>query len=409
MPELDVVDQLARYGEAAEAAVDAAMRAQDPRPLADRRRPKGLWAAVAAVVAVGLFATTLAPDRRDADTAALQPGDWAVIPAAPVPAVEPQQIAATDTELLVWSGQLGGSGSRIAALSFADRSWRRIQPFPLAPRFDPVTVWTGKELVVWGGHDRILRTDGAAYDPATDSWRVLPEAGRTATRQDTGVTWTGSEAVFVGLPSWPGVEAASDAVALDPEAGTWRMLPRSPWSAEHRDVVATWTGTEVLVTSIPDELGPVAVDRLRLDGERWLDTVPTDVEGDDVGTEDVAWTGDRLVIARQGADGVIVDPESGEVAELPSSGDEADDPAQPDLPAVALDGLVVSGEHYLDVESLSWHRMPPAPRSIDRTGVLAVAHDGRLYVWGGRTCPGYRSCRPGSGVLVDGLIWAPPD
>jgi hypothetical protein len=54
-------------------------------------------------------------------------------------------------------------------------SWRRLPRFPLKPREFPVTVWTGRELIVWGGALRPSGNvivdpppplnDGAAYTP----------------------------------------------------------------------------------------------------------------------------------------------------------------------------------------------------------------------------------------------------
>jgi hypothetical protein len=81
--------------------------------------------------------------------------------------------------------------ARGAAYDPATDRWRRLPNPPIAPRTAPAAVWSGKELLVWGGIglpgasdnplDRVLerRTilapigDGAAYDPATDRWRSL--------------------------------------------------------------------------------------------------------------------------------------------------------------------------------------------------------------------------------------------
>ncbi|MEZ5231368.1 MAG: kelch repeat-containing protein [Acidimicrobiales bacterium] len=51
---------------------------------------------------------------------------------------------------------------------------------PIAGRSGAAVVWTGDELLIWGGYvydgrERPL-DDGAAYDPITDSWRTLPAA-----------------------------------------------------------------------------------------------------------------------------------------------------------------------------------------------------------------------------------------
>src|SRR2546427_4152527 len=54
--------------------------------------------------------------------------------------------------------------------------WVRIAEAPIAGRVSEGVVWTGSELIVWGGVTRGAggaeqAGDGASYDPATHSWR----------------------------------------------------------------------------------------------------------------------------------------------------------------------------------------------------------------------------------------------
>jgi hypothetical protein len=51
----------------------------------------------------------------------------------------------------------------------ADGVWRRLAPSPLLPRSGHVVVWTGREMIVWGGVEKGgAFADGAAYDPQRD-------------------------------------------------------------------------------------------------------------------------------------------------------------------------------------------------------------------------------------------------
>ena len=56
----------------------------------------------------------------------------------------------------------------------AEGEWATMAPSPLVARFAPISLWTGDELIVWGGHDLAgdEYVDGAAYDPITDTWRA---------------------------------------------------------------------------------------------------------------------------------------------------------------------------------------------------------------------------------------------
>jgi hypothetical protein len=61
-----------------------------------------------------------------------------------------------------------------------------------------VSVWTGRELIVWGTAVcvNVRPRDGAAYDPATDSWRSIAEGPIELT--DATAVWTGSEMIVFG-------------------------------------------------------------------------------------------------------------------------------------------------------------------------------------------------------------------
>jgi hypothetical protein len=56
-----------------------------------------------------------------------------------------------------------------AAYDVAADRWEGLPVAPLAPRARAAAVWTGRELIVWGGeadyHHRAQFDDGAAYTP----------------------------------------------------------------------------------------------------------------------------------------------------------------------------------------------------------------------------------------------------
>jgi hypothetical protein len=157
-------------------------------------------------------------------------------------------------------------------------SWRRMAVPPVGGRSGHVAHWTGTclpdaaprtcgELLVWGGWSgRRPRADGAAYDPATDTWRALHDAPRSSLPDvPLPSVWTGSrlrDTLFAD-PERPGelvVWGATGAdlgvpgsaaheprgVAFDPATGRWRVLPEAP-IAPRIGHAMTWTGEEVLV------------------------------------------------------------------------------------------------------------------------------------------------------------------
>ncbi len=133
-----------------------------------------------------------------------------------------------------------------AAFNPGTNTWRRLRPPPgdtgnYEGRYS--AVWTGKEMLVSGPLTRL------AFSPATNHWRQLPiNAGVS----DGIVVWTGREMI-----GWGGGccgDASSAGAAYNPATNTRRKLPRSPLPPAQRPIGA-WTGREliILVTGIdPD-------------------------------------------------------------------------------------------------------------------------------------------------------------
>ena len=157
-----------------------------------------------------------------------------------------------DGSLIVWGGNEGdgaGQSSQGWRLDRVDGSWRTIASSPLSPRSWAAAAWTGSELLIWGGasgpdpmSDPLA--DGAAYDPATDTWRSLAPAPLTARSPLTSV-WTGSRWLIWGEGPSRTSASAMDGAAYDPATDTWTSIPTAPLRIN--DGHAVWTGTEMVV------------------------------------------------------------------------------------------------------------------------------------------------------------------
>jgi hypothetical protein len=150
----------------------------------------------------------------------------------------------------VWTGReaifLGlGDEDRLDGQAFdpRERTWREIPPAPIAPRYGAAYVWTGAELIVWGGGPRGSPTahEGAAYDPAKNAWRRLTDAP-LGLNLVSGM-WTGEEVLVFGSLLGSGNRAATSTsvgVAYNPTTDRWRELPPSKLSPQATS--AAWTG-----------------------------------------------------------------------------------------------------------------------------------------------------------------------
>jgi N-acetylneuraminic acid mutarotase len=157
----------------------------------------------------------------------------------------------TGHELIVWGGNFNGQAvpAEGAAYDPGTNRWRAIAAAPISTRENPMIVWTGHEMIVWGGLSNgkataADRVESAAYDPVTDSWRVLPTSGLPAIEL-APAAWTGSEFVVFGAPV--GADASGDVgAAYNPSTNHWRDIATSLLSRREQ-MAYTWTGRELVV------------------------------------------------------------------------------------------------------------------------------------------------------------------
>ena len=167
--------------------------------------------------------------------------------------------------------------------------WRSLPAGPADGRIFPVSVWTGTEIIVWGGEtesEAVWANDGAAFNVETGVWRPLADSPLTARSEHVAV-WTGTEVLICcGRAPSGGEESAA---AYDPVADSWRDLTPPPFEADF--AVAVWTGSELLVTGGSNFAGAAAYDP---EADAWtaLASPPATIER----LADVAWTGEELIV-----------------------------------------------------------------------------------------------------------------
>jgi hypothetical protein len=175
----------------------------------------------------------------------------------------------TGAEMIVWGGQGRRENGVPVALGDGARydpamdTWTPVADAPLDGRLNHVAVWTGEEMIVWGGqgafgplHDSGggpslegvgAYGDGARYDPSTDAWTMVATDGAPIPRAHAGAVWTGEEMIVWGgaYYEFPTEGTLPDGARYRPADDTW-----SPMAAylEDRAVPAMiWTGREVIV------------------------------------------------------------------------------------------------------------------------------------------------------------------
>jgi hypothetical protein len=172
-------------------------------------------------------------------------GEWRSMALPPIGGRIGHVLAWTGSEMLVWGGRESTPEVSVfdglkprngAAYDPVTDRWRRIPDAPISGRELPVSAWTGRELLVWGGlNGATSLADGAAYDPSTDRWRTLPAAPLGG--QDAVGAWLAERFIIV---------TSDGAAAYDPITDRWELLEPAPIRRGWRSV-AVGAGRLVLI------------------------------------------------------------------------------------------------------------------------------------------------------------------
>jgi N-acetylneuraminic acid mutarotase len=157
----------------------------------------------------------------------------------------------TGREMIVWGG-LDASG--VTPLNTGGRynpgtdSWIAIS-LTNAPsgRVRHTTVWTGSEMIVWGGEEKGFSRvhSGGRYNPSTNSWRATSTTNAPAARARHTAVWTGTEMII-----WAGFDNSTTPLntggRYNPSTNTWRATSTTNAPNPRWNHTAIWTGSEMI-------------------------------------------------------------------------------------------------------------------------------------------------------------------
>ena len=164
-----------------------------------------------------------------------------------------------------------------SAANLAHGRWTSLPSAPIAPRGSPAAVWTGTEMLVWGGLDNnTFMTDGAAYDPATRRWRTLAPAPAGSHARWDG-TWIGTSLILWGVAA-EGKDTQPTGARYDPSTDHWQMLPDAPIGISSTSQTV-WTGSVMVALAIPTGTDPGRLEAASYDPgtDMWSPLPPVDL------------------------------------------------------------------------------------------------------------------------------------
>ncbi len=130
-----------------------------------------------------------------------------------------------------------------------------------------MVVWTGNEMIVWGGYGGPFLNSGGRYNPVTDSWAATSTVNAPSPRSVPTGIWTGNEMII-----WGGINSG---ISLDsggrynPFTDSWEPTASVNAPSARNYHTAVWTGSEMIVWGGED--GSTALDT----GGRYCAQQPT--------------------------------------------------------------------------------------------------------------------------------------
>jgi hypothetical protein len=171
--------------------------------------------------------------------------------AVPSKRKEHKAVWADNIGMVVWGGwndtngyiTSGGVYSPTAAVSWTATA---AAPGSMHGRIDHTAIWTGSEVIIWGGHwynavsnTNIYLYDGGIYDPALNSWTPITPTLSPVSRSGHAALWTDEWMVVCG--GYDGTYLKSMA-GFNPAVSAW-VYYFPDMDTGRREHTAIWTGS----------------------------------------------------------------------------------------------------------------------------------------------------------------------
>jgi len=160
----------------------------------------------------------------------------------------------TGSEMIVWGGaffdpifgnQYLNTGGRYNPIT---NNWLATSTTN-APegRWEHTAIWTGNEMIVWGGSSFGGLNSGGKYNPGTDSWTATSTTNAPGSRSGHTAVWTASAMIVWGGYSFEIGDYLNTGGTYNPDTDSWTATSTAsaPDSRDHH--TAVWTGSEMII------------------------------------------------------------------------------------------------------------------------------------------------------------------
>jgi N-acetylneuraminic acid mutarotase len=177
---------------------------------------------------------------------------WIMTSTVEAPAARAQHTAVwTGSEMIIWGGYDGSELNTGARYNPSTNTWTVSNPVNApSARSGHTAVWTGSEMIVWGGGIYPSYYDtGGRYNPGTDTWTATSQTNVPVARTGHTAVWTGTEMIVWGgyFYDCGGGHSLNTGARYDPAANTWTATSTTNAPAGRSGHTAIWTGSQMIV------------------------------------------------------------------------------------------------------------------------------------------------------------------
>ncbi len=202
----------------------------------------------------------------------------------------------TGSEMIVWGGFDSGALATGGRYNPATDTWATVSLINgPSRRTAHAAVWTGNEMIIWGGGGggNGWLNDGGRYNPIADSWTAINTNGAPVGRSLHTAVWTGSEMIV-----WGGRNGSfwmNSGGRYNPTTDSWTATSIANAPPARWDHTALWTGGEMIVWGGTDQSNPLRTGgRYNPASNSWEPTSLVNAFGR-VGHSSV-WTGSNMIV-----------------------------------------------------------------------------------------------------------------
>jgi hypothetical protein len=204
----------------------------------------------------------------------------------------------TGAEMIVWGGadnSILNSGGRYSP---ATDSWTPTSTGANVPaeRILHSAVWTGTEMIVWGGQGASAMNTGARYNPLTDAWVATSTGANVpAARASHTAVWTGTQMIVWGGNSGSPSSPLNTGARYSPSSNTWSATSLGP--SKRWGQTAVWTGTEMIVWGGNDNVSLLSTGgRYNPVSDAWSTTATGPPNPSGRYSHTAVWTGNEMIV-----------------------------------------------------------------------------------------------------------------